>query len=187
MKQVPLNQPHATLVSLGIQTVVTSNHRIEPGTRVAMKANGAARKLPPGPIWEPLLEKPGGALLRAEARPLAFGVVVCTAVVTDCLPIVEVLPEENDGCVFYDTVERQLLHWRQDQERDPADLSDQLPYCDWTKRWAWLLADIEHDIVCPTCGGTGLLHVANTNWYPRCTRCLASGRVALPLDPKEMP
>ena len=102
---------------------------------------------------------------RTDARtiPLPLGAVVATAVITASLPIVEwagctwnKLPiVEWAGCTWNKahvchgatgnlTHHEALLSDRLDGGDTEHDISDQLPYGDWTPgRWAWQLDDVD--------------------------------------------
>lgn len=81
---------------------------------------------------------------------LPLGVVVCTAVVAEALPIIgddDMRPEwpgyiVNDG---YRLTVHSIAQGRDgDGEWVSEDITDQLPYGDWRPgRWAWRLTDVE--------------------------------------------
>ena len=95
-----------------------------------------------------------------------LGAVVAVARITDVVPIVE---DYDDVCHAYDgpaAVEHQdgklwlWPEWDSSLDEEPADLSDQLPYGDWTPgRWAWRLDDVrrltepvrEYEVICDVC------------------------------------
>src|SRR5690242_19893182 len=103
MKLREVSPIDAALIRERVLWVLASSWACPPevfGTRIAITATANKNKPDPrSPVWKPLLTEPGGCVLRT---PLAFGAVVCTAVVTDCLPIVEVLPEEPEACIQLD-------------------------------------------------------------------------------------
>ena len=86
---------------------------------------------------------------RGLAIPMPLGAVVATARITDVLPIVY---DYDDVCHAYDgpaAVEHQegklwlWPEWDSALDEEPTDISDQLPYGDWTPgRWAWRFGDV---------------------------------------------
>lgn len=86
-----------------------------------------------------------------EIAVLPLGVVVCTAVVAEALPIVEPGPVMRPPAPTKRWVAERLFPalglaaWGVDGAAFvSADISDQLPYGDWTPgRWAWRLTDAE--------------------------------------------
>lgn len=85
-----------------------------------------------------------GWLDRGSWCPLPLGVVVCTAVVVEALPVVG---PETDGYPVIEVEDGSLtVHYGPDYwgEAQEEDISDQLPYGDWRPgRWAWRLTDVE--------------------------------------------
>jgi hypothetical protein len=94
-----------------------------------------------------------------EASSLPLGAVVASATLTACLPI-KSPPDSAYGCVYYG--HRGLWIWGGEVD-PPRDISDQLPYGDWSPGgWAWLLDDVAPTTErCPWCWGQGWVHVSN--------------------------
>ena len=84
---------------------------------------------------------------RGLAIPIPLGAVVATARITDVVPIVD-----HAGCRdgsphvclgFYGALAHSKLHEPWPDGETEHDISDQLPYGEWTPgRWAWRLGDV---------------------------------------------
>lgn len=97
--------------------------------------------------------------------PLSFGAVVAVARVTDVVPITHYSDNEHDYQDFIDWFPTEalgpegLVLFR--ERCSGPDISDQLPYGDWTPgRWAWRLevTRLREPVtthLCPRCGGWG--------------------------------
>ncbi len=131
---------------------------IEPGERIAIVASkarpghlvgiGDFRSERAGDDWK-MVARVGGYSMESvdPAVPLPLGVVVCTVAVAEALPIV------GAGRPFDEHERRRprvIRTWatasldRLNGELNRSDISDQLPYGDWTPgRWAWRLTDVE--------------------------------------------
>lgn len=185
MRAIILHQPYATLVALGVKHWETRGAPpngsmrpagargmpglgIEPGERIAI----AAGLRPPGDGMEvgewqveswrdaphaPCLVQRGDTAGRGQVHDLPLGRVVCTAVVAEALPIVDVVippglpPTLADAPVwngrhrvFVGGGRSGMLMRTNLAGGPPADISDQLPYGDWQPgRWAWRLTNVE--------------------------------------------
>lgn len=155
MKVLSLHQPWATLVALGVKTIETRSWPAPDsviGQRIAIHA--AKRFDRDG--WEaqlPGLSLPGLAaaewLLLASPKIAQRGVVVATAVVTDCIPILV----DNDarlvsgatGTDNFGVFQRYDVLWLDRAGPDGnLDITHQLTFGDFTPgRWAWLLDDVQ--------------------------------------------
>lgn len=173
MKALWLHQPYPTLIELGVKSWETRGGPpngpmrpdgvrgmpglpIEPGERIAIVASKTEPTVGEevgGWYWENTAADPE-CIVRWRGpwveHPAPLGVVVCTAVVAEALPIVDA---ELGWQLDTDTPHRAILV---DGPADPLlvvdamsphsdwDISDQLPYGDWTPgRWAWRLTDVE--------------------------------------------
>lgn len=171
MKAIWLRQPYPTLIEIGAKQWETRGGppngpmrpdgvrgmpglAIEPGERIAFVAS-VNRPVGVRELGEWVMFHGGGLVpcmaVASELIPTPLGVVVCTAVVAEALPIV-------DGALGWqldaDTPHRAILvdgHMMPSlavvDELSPHadwDISDQLPYGDWRPgRWAWRLTDAE--------------------------------------------
>lgn len=82
--------------------------------------------------------------------PLPLGVVVCTARLAGCLPMVAAGEGTPDGWPsdwpLLEVTDDHLWHWPSDgaPSIEASDLSDQLPYGDFAPgRFGWMLEDVE--------------------------------------------
>ena len=173
MKALILHQPYATLVALGVKQWETRGAPpngsmrpagvrgmpglgIEPGERIAICAGAKVPAKEAIGDWNITNDRaPSCLAMWRNGCPtetwLPLGRVVCTAVVAEALPMV-------DGALGWqldvDTPHRAILV---DGHMMPSlavvdalsphadwDISDQLPYGDWTSgRWAWRLTDVQ--------------------------------------------
>ena len=195
MKATTLQQPHATLVALGVQTIITDKrrapqaligqtiaihagkHKPHPGDRFGEGWIGRSRLTWPDRMDETFTW--GNAQRGAVVLPL--GAIVATATLADCVPMV-------DGWRWQapDTDSRALLLFDPPYEGEASSLrtswgeytatDSQLPYGDFRPgRWAWLLTDVKPTTErCPACMGTGQGD-AEQGWY--FNGCLEPGSV----------
>ena len=173
MRALWLHQPYPTLIEIGVKQWETRGGppngpmcpagvrgmpglAIQPGERIAIVA--AVRPPMVGQVGDFAIyapTAPGGGYaawtsrkLRRDRKLAAFfalplGVVVCTAVVAEALPILPEADEYSDGRACIESYDGRLRLWGEDADEFTA-LSDQLPYGDWTPgRWAWRLTDVE--------------------------------------------
>lgn len=168
MRAIWLRQPWATLVAIGVKEWETRGAppngpmrpdgvrgmpglAIEPGERIVIVASKAAPTTGKDVgdwYWEDTAADPEciihwGPWWRKYEAPL--GVVVCTVVVAEALPIVDDADDLADEPSLIEVTPSasKLLRF-QDGEDEGADISVQLPYGDWTPgRWAWRLTDME--------------------------------------------
>lgn len=108
-------------------------------------------------------------------EPWPLGAVVGSAVLADCVPMVEQLPSTLDDtpCLVVGSWTDRLLLFRRG-EREPVDVSDQRPFGLFEPgRWAWLLTDAAPTTDrCPACWGRGYHDVGPFNaWSTPCGRC----------------
>lgn len=156
MKALSLHQPYASLIAEGVQWIETRSWPAPKaliGERIAIHA---AKSEPPdqlkrGPFT---VYRQAYATRLLDERPpitdrwiaLPLGAVVCTARLTDCIPIVAPSDEWRNPPYIEVESSGRVVHY---QQLTPIfvggfDVSDQLPYGDFTVgRYAWLLADIE--------------------------------------------
>lgn len=200
MKAIVLHQPYAALVALGVKLWETRPSppngpmrpegvrglpglSVAPGERIAIVAG--KRKPGDGIVvggWQVEswrdetaerclvhVDDPSG---RRRVWPLPLGVVVCTAVVAEALPIVPLLIPAGLTCTLRSAPiwngrhrvfagdDRPLLHTR---DSGPlADISDQTPYGDWQPgRWAWRLSDVEPCNPWPVTGRQGVFEIGD--------------------------
>lgn len=176
MKALTLQQPWATLVASGRKTIETRSWSTRHRGPIAIHAGKTV------PSWVlPLniggftVEKdnPRGTepsyLLRGLNWPyrLPLGAIVATANLVGCLPIVDAVPigehDRRELVVQYlsgvnGTARLCLLQREVRGGESLRDLSDQLPYGEFTARprYAWLLDDIQRTTErCPGCNGLG--------------------------------
>ncbi len=171
MKAIWLRQPYPTLIEIGVKQWETRGGppngpmrpdgvrgmpglAIEPGERIAFVAS-VNRPVGVRELGEWVMFHGGGLVpcmaVASEPIPTPLGVVVCTAVVAEALPIVEPGPVMRPPAPTKRWVAERLFPalglaaWGVDGAAVvPADISDQLPYGDWTPgRWAWRLTDAE--------------------------------------------
>lgn len=187
LKTKTLGQPHATLIAIGEQRIFTTE-KPAPKSLVGQRFAIHAAAKPPGPhrpgvVWagggwacwyayvfghwtlQPTPECSGGV------APLPLGCIVATAVLADCVPILDHTPagprgngwvrSDRQGLLLIDTVLNR---------GESSDATDQLPYCDFTPgRWAWLLDSVEPVTeTCPGCGGKGTVLNPYTDWRCGC-------------------
>ena len=182
MKCISLHQPWSQLLVVGIKTYETRSWPCPPsiiGQRIAIHA--AKRKPEFAHVGEWVVashDDRAGMWRRDDPRslvPLPLGCIVGTATITASLPIVSACVAASsypaDG-IYVCTCGKHEGLWR-DSEWE-VDLSDQLPYGDWTPgRYAWLIEDVVPTTErCPVCLGCS---AKPAQWHP-CSVCGYAGR-----------
>lgn len=159
------------------------------GTRVAFHQ---AKKYPPA-HWKAgdyrirgygrtgyALEGPGLTPFRSTPRLEGcfppFGCIVASGVITRSLPIVDCNDMEHNGQHRLLRVRENEL-WITAKSGPPRDITDQLPYGDFTPgRWAWELSDVAAATDrCPWCAGQGTLDL-DAFGFERCAVCRGAGK-----------
>jgi hypothetical protein len=181
-----LHQPWASLIALGVKTIETrswsTKYRgplaIHAGAGWTMDSRRAVGTDPIGHVIAsrglrtPFLGyKDSAGKKRWLPGDLPLGAIVATCTLVDVVPIVEWGADPQRDHITIGT-DRRLrswafvwgsapLAWR---KREPHDVTDQIPYGDFTPdRFAWLLADITPvDPPVPFKGGQGLTR----KWTP---------------------
>lgn len=179
LRVLSLHQPWASLVALNVKRIETRSWGTKHRGRIGIAST--ARKPVPGCVgdYEVYPADPPGEIhpnhtkerparlyrngtgdLRVGGRwcPLAFGAIVATANLVDCVPMVPCSSRDHDGNhrVFVGCGTRGDELWVTRRGPGPAvDINDQLPYGDFAPgRWAWLLDDIKPTTErCPWCLG----------------------------------
>lgn len=173
-----LPQPHAALVAMGVQTILTCSWPAPAsaiGSRIAIHASARRPTPQRGPMFVgdfhvgqggTWLHGPGdGVLVASVDVRMAFGAVIGSAVLAACLPIEtpdsEVARAER---MVWTSGAGDLKIARYEPGSEPdghpwvdeVDVSDQLPYGDFAPgRWAWVLTDAAPcEDRCPACWGT---------------------------------
>ena len=186
MKTLTERQPHAELIRQGVQTIVTRPKPTDHRGPVAIHAASRWEKGWRGVWVDPWSERPadaekvrrydlmvetlgcypiedanGSYYWTTDCRHLPLGAVVATATLTDVVLIWAQTHVPLDSLIpaveRYDDATNQLVLWDGDT---PIDISDQLPFGDFTPgRYAWLLDDVEPvDPPVPARGRQGLWH-----------------------------
>lgn len=203
---ISLHQPRASLLVHGIKTIETRSRPTHVRGRVLIHATQRrvlhdAALICGDSVWTGRRETfPDQMLVRGVSRPgrtdyveggswfdLPYGAIIGSAVLTDCLPIVETgeegairtLDRDSDGSLW-------IVEPYDDEvdgaEPDLCDVSDQVPYGDFTPgRWGWIFADAEPvEERCPVCWGEGRTWdvVGNETRERSCLMCDPSGRCA---------
>jgi hypothetical protein len=164
---VTVPQPIPTLAALGVVTALTmARHAPADVVGGRLLIHASQYDAPISDMHRPE-NKPGwdklGDLIGGAAPPL--GRIVASATLTACVSILDdatscgLLCREDhiaqaDGELWvqrFSHVEDCIPHW------DAHEISDQLPYGDWSPgRWAWLLDNVKSTTErCPACWGTG--------------------------------
>jgi hypothetical protein len=165
LKAIWLRQPYPTLIEIGVKQWETRGGppngpmrpdgvrgmpglAIEPGERIAIVAS-VNRPVGVRELGEWVMFHGGGLVpcmaVASEPIPTPLGVVVCTAVVAEALPIVDDADDLADepACIEVAPNGSKLV-LLSEGDSDGSDISDQLPYGDWRPgRWAWRLTDAE--------------------------------------------
>jgi hypothetical protein len=172
VKVLTLHAPYGPLIRLGVKVYETRPQPMRPlvGQRIAVHT--AARwpqHLAAVGDWTVLADGEVPALRRrgdveAPPIPMPLGVIECTALVTDCLPMVAAADERRGErrLVVGPPAQRGVRRFLRvvgPSEGDPHEYADdQVPYGDYRPgRWALALADVEPLAVpMPFKGGQGL-------------------------------
>lgn len=166
VKAITLHQPWASLIAVGVKTIETRGRRTSYRGRIVIHA-GQARPVDVMP-W--ILRPDRNVMVDSRVPhvspeiPLRLGAVVASAVLTDCVPVQNLINEptchiaEPWGAGHY-----------------IVDLVEQRPFGDYGEgRWALLLDDIAPTTDrCPACWRTAT-HARD------CTTCGGSGSVPVP-------
>lgn len=148
---LPLWQPWASLVAIGAKTIETRSKPTKVRGRIAIHACVTRKGFPIEPrnngefvIGDYVVElwRQVGARMRRDGviTPMPFGAIVATANLVDCVPINPDDEFRGRDAVFRYTEGHAL---RSIRGAVPIDVTDQLPYGDFTSgRWAWILEDI---------------------------------------------
>ncbi len=151
MRAITLHQPYASLIALGDKTIETRSWPAPKsiiGHRIAIHASSrlSGRR---GQITElgdfELTRDLSGYLLRGPiAWPyrLPLGAVVCTAVVSDSVPMVSATEGRPVSAIRINHI-HPLTFIQGNYDPRVTDLSAQLPYGEFAPgRWAWMLEDV---------------------------------------------
>ena len=164
MKAIWLRQPYPTLIEIGVKQWETRGGppngpmrpdgvrgmpglAIEPGERIAIVAS-VNRPVGVRELGEWVMFHGGGLVpcmaVASEPIPTPLGVVVCTAVVAEALPMGGAYAPIRGVHIETDGKRLQLVTVGHAGFLGRKDISDQLPYGDWQPgRWAWRLTDAE--------------------------------------------
>lgn len=171
-------QPGATLVALGVKTILTRSKPAPAsliGQRFAIHAGAKAPTVgaigawhvgrehrphhPPGWVAWRSTTKPGDLFASEQTVPLPLGCVVATAVLADCVPIVDGLGAPDDPLprVCNVVVANRGLRLMRPYTYPSEDITDQLPYGDFTPgRWGWCPTGVEACEPIPAKGHPGV-------------------------------
>lgn len=197
MKARTLPQPDASLVALGVKTMLDTSWPCPPSLIGQPLAIHAGAKFV-GNLADPLVNGChfGEGTRYVTKRDLPLGAVVATCRVAACVPMVSWAPLDGPAVWAAHMIplpdsgaERMLLlrdarSAAECADRDgplPAeiDISDQLPYGDFHPgRYAWLLQDVKPTTErCPACWGEREVPVTFMpgNRYQRCPLCNGAG------------
>lgn len=170
VKALSLWQPWASLIAIGAKRIETRSWATKHRGPLAIHA--AARPLSPqikaqyfgihpGQRYTGLVHGPFGARIcnrlyhagyeAADGSDLPLGAVVAVCELVDCVPIVGYAADPTYDHITVTETGDQLHNWhyvegsqpRAWAKRDPFDVSDQLPYGDFTPgRYAWILENV---------------------------------------------
>ncbi|MBP7632493.1 MAG: ASCH domain-containing protein [Acidimicrobiales bacterium] len=166
MKALTIRQPWASLIAAGVKTIETRSWSTKYRGPIAIHAGKATPVNVPGwccypgddedPRWSIVPfdgTDPDAADFDDEPIILPLGAVVATCTLADVVPIVE--DSDMSALAPYVRVMRdtRLALRRTDVPSWPEDITNQLPFGDFTPgRYAWLLTDITPTTVrCPIC------------------------------------
>jgi hypothetical protein len=149
MKVLTLHQPYATLIALGIKTVETRGQAFRSlvGQRIAIHAAerqpvsiysaGLIADHVTGDRWE-LIDT------QDETYALPLGAIVCTAVVADSLPMVDLFDGHPEtGAIVLRDPDVASMYRAGATVDEVVGIRDQLPYGDFRPgRYGLLLADV---------------------------------------------
>lgn len=174
MKALTCKQPEASLVTLGVVSVLTRSWNTDYRGPLAIHAGASDKAIRHGftigdwrtyradavsaPHPEPhrMYARAPGATRPESSVPLPIGAIVATCRLVDVVPILDVVQTENHPGRWLEvgTSRSYLSLWRPGAAIAER-LDDQLPYGDFTPgRWAWLLEDVKPTTErCPACWG----------------------------------
>ena len=158
MKALTIQQPWASLITMGVKTIETRSWSTKYRGALAIhaglkKADIFENEL----IWQPLLDPDRVGRLRTT---LHLGAVVATCELVDVVPIFTV----HGIFAAYGASNRPRVEAEGDEaaysksgDGDWQDISDQVPYGDFSpERFAWILSDIKPIEPIPVKGHQGL-------------------------------
>lgn len=157
LRMLSLWQPYASLVACDAKTWETRSYRTSPG-RIGIAATIKPRPEEAAEVALPAIHDALWPALGFDRRPmptcvrerLPRGVIVATAELVDCLPIVGHGDQQQLPFIRVDTP----FLWLEEYD-GTEHLDDQLPFGIWDPgRWAWRLEDIKPtNHRCPWCWG----------------------------------
>lgn len=178
VKALTIRQPWASLIALGVKTIVDRDKPTRYRGPIAIHAGKALPRATrmatyADPIGRALND--AGVYLGGDCAALPLGAVVATALLTDCVPMVDLPPYvypylENtpEADALYGTLPATYVAvgteslWLVDNggryvNQQPAPLNKERPFGDFAPgRWAWLLDDVKPTTDrCPGCWGEG--------------------------------
>lgn len=173
MKVLTLHQPWASLIALGVKTIVTpswsTKYRGPLAIHASARVPGFGLLGDIGEWWHGKSAYVEGEWVMCRENregdiPLPLGAIVATCTLVDVVPICQ----RNGNFVQESPAEitcwpsGKLTYWRANAH--PLDVTHERPYGDFTPgRYAWLLADIKPvDPPVPFKGGQGLTRT----WEP---------------------
>lgn len=201
---ITVRQPWASLIAAGVKTIETRSWATRHRGPLVIHAS---KKPAPAHAWPPATRMPKEVLsgrsvattgvrsLPGDGCKLPLGAIVATAVLSDCVPMVQFLsrgpghephpawtPFDGSGippvpCLAINhDASRLTVH------RPYRDATDQLPVGDFRAgRWAWLLDDVKATTErCPACWPCDLCGVVDFKpWSedPRHRMCISCGHV----------
>lgn len=184
MKALTIRQPWASLVALGVKHIETrtrpapkamigQHFAVHAGAHRPESVTGYTVWLPRGfgSEWFGMIQLPDEI-----SYDLPLGAIVATARLVDCVPMVRSQHHVPEVTELHLVGDRPYIAHPGD-EYGPIDVSDQLPYGDFTPgRWAWLLDDVKPTTErCPACmrtpGTPGLVAVKGY-----CDACMCLGK-----------
>ena len=169
MKAITLHQPWASLVAIGVKTILDTSWPAPKGLigqRLLIHASVKVPLTKDVGDWSVFYSEPHGVKVMREYGKLSYrdgrlsclplGAIVASATLTDCVPMVDT----NDRKGLSPTLlicPSGLYRSDRDSSQPDYDRTDQLPYGDFAPgRWAWLLDDVKPTTErCPACWGTG--------------------------------
>lgn len=224
MKVITVRQPYASLIAAGVKTIETRSCRTGYRGRVGIHATKAWepgwRGVWVSPDWydddllhdelrrhellvetlgcDPIEDRNGSGYWTVDTRIVPLGVIVASALLTDCVPIIdESCPIPEGPFVYGDLGNLVQVHDGPD-DHAPRYSEDEVHYGDFSPgRWALLLDDIKPTTErCPVCWGWGMcraggvdddltVHIGPCPVCDGATRCdpvPARGRQAVPWE-----
>lgn len=172
VRALTLKQPYASLVALGVKTIIDQAKPTGYRGRLLIHAGKARPDFSPLRIreacyahavgvWEQRPNEPGGVLICVDQSTIDFGAVVASAQLVDVVPIVDSPSAHNCVDVRVGHPEAGLaLRADLGDEGDytgerVTDITDQRPFGDFAAgRWALILDDVQATTErCPRCWG----------------------------------